>query len=230
MTLLAGFEVLLHRYSGQEDLVLCTPASGRHRSQTKDLIGYFNNILPMRFDLRGDPTFVEVVRRTRRVALDAFKYQDLPFQIIADSPNLKAVSLSRVLFSLDIEWPPKLALSGLTGEAWAVRTETSDFDLSVSLWVEGEELRGVFEYKTELFRRGHDRPDDRRLSSNCWRRSPRNPDMAISSLPVRRKTRARVRAAPVGRAPIRVSAPRFSDRAADHQRMGGHPGHPSHRH
>ena len=51
MTLLAGFEVLLHRYSGQEDLVLCTPASGRHRSRTKDLIGYFNNILPMRFDL-----------------------------------------------------------------------------------------------------------------------------------------------------------------------------------
>ena len=62
MTLLAGFEVLLHQYSGQEDLVLCTPASGRHRSQTKDLIGYFNNILPMRFDLGGDPTFVEVVQ------------------------------------------------------------------------------------------------------------------------------------------------------------------------
>ena len=112
MTLLAAFEVLLHQYSGQEDLVLCTPASGRHRSQTKDLIGYFNNILPMRFDLRGDPTFVELVRRTRKVALDAFKYQDLPFQVIADSPNLKAVPLSRVLFSLDIEWPPKLALAG----------------------------------------------------------------------------------------------------------------------
>ena len=108
MTLLAGFEVLLHRYSGQEDLVLCTPASGRHRSRTKDLIGYFNNILPMRFDLGGDPTSSSWSARTRRVALDAYKYQDLPFLVIADSPNLKAVSLSRVLFSLDIEWPPRL--------------------------------------------------------------------------------------------------------------------------
>ena len=151
MTLLAGFEVLLHQYSGQEDLVLCTPASGRHRSQTKELIGYFNNILPMRFDLSGDPTFTQVLRRTRRVALDAFKYQDLPFQVIADSPNLRALSLSRVLFSVDIEWPPKLALSGLNCEAWAVRTETADFDLTVSLWMEGDELRGVFDYKTELF-------------------------------------------------------------------------------
>ncbi len=85
------------------------------------------------------------------MALDAYKHQDLPFLVIADSPNLKAVPLSRVLFSLDIEWPPRLALPGLTSEARAIRTGMSDFDLSVSMWEEGEELRGVFEYKTELF-------------------------------------------------------------------------------
>ena len=142
----------MHRYSGQEDLVLCTPASGRHRSQTKELIGYFNNILPMRFDLGGDPTFVEVLRRTRRVALDAFKYQDLPFQVIADSPNLKAVSPQPGAV---------LPRHRMAAEAHAVGPDVrgvggphrrlSDFDLSVSLWKEGEELRGVFEYKTELF-------------------------------------------------------------------------------
>ncbi len=182
MTLMAAFELLLHRYSGQEDLVLCTPASGRHRSQTKDLIGYFNNILPMRFDLTGDPSFVELVRRTRRVALDAYKHQDLPFLVIADSPNLKAVPLSRVLFSLDIEWPPRLALPGVTAEARAMRTGMSDFDMSVSMWEEGEELRGVFEYKTELF----DEDTIARVIADyqeLLERLADDPDAAISSLP-----------------------------------------------
>ena len=183
MTLLAGFEILLHRYSGQEDMVLCTPVSGRHRSGSKDLIGYFNNILPMRFDLRGDPRFVELVRKTRQVALDAYKHQDLPFQVIVDSPNLKAVSLSRVLFSLDVEWPPKLALSNLTCEARALRTETSDFDLSVSLWEDGEELRGVFEYKTELF----DADTVRRMIADyqdLLAALAENPERTITSFPV----------------------------------------------
>ncbi len=195
MTLLAGFEILLHRYSGQEDLVLCTPASGRHRSQTKELIGYFNNILPMRFDLRDNPTFVDLVRRTRRVALDAYKYQDLPFLVIADSPNLKAVSLSRVLFSVDIEWPPKLTLSGLECEAWAVRTDTADFDLTVSLWMEGEELRGVFEYKTELFDQetiAQMIADYRELLADARQRCPR---WRYRLLPARTKRDAEVRLA-----------------------------------
>jgi thioesterase domain-containing protein/acyl carrier protein len=194
MALLAGFEVLLHQYSRQEDLVLCTPASGRHRSQTKDLIGYFNNILPMRFDLSGDPTFVELVRRTRRVALDAYKNQDLPFLVIADSPSLKAVPLSRVLFSLDIEWPPKLELPGLTSEASAIRMETVDFDLTISLWLEGEELRGVFEYKTELF-------DDETIARmiadyrELLARLAEEPATALSALPDRTRRDADLRLA-----------------------------------
>jgi thioesterase domain-containing protein len=203
MTLLAAFEVLMHQYSGQEDLILCTPASGRHRSQTKELIGYFNNILPMRFDLRGDPTFAEVVRRTRKVTLDAFKFQDLPFQVIADSPNLKAVSLNRVLFSLDIEWPPKLTLAGLRSEAWAVRTETADFDLSVSLWLDRDEIRGVFEFKTELF---NDDTIARMIADYCelLKALAENPEIAMSSLPSRAKPDAELRMSTAGR-----NAPKF---------------------
>jgi thioesterase domain-containing protein/acyl carrier protein len=152
----------------------------------------------MRFDLCGDPTFVEVLRRTRRVALDAFKYQDLPFQVIADSPNLRALSLSRVLFSVDIEWPPKLTLSGLTSQAWAVRTDTADFDLTVSLWMEDEELRGVFEYKTELFNEdtiARATADYLELLATVADK----PDTAISTLPARTKPDAESRVAPVGR-------------------------------
>ena len=122
-----------------------------HRAGTRDLIGYFNNILPLRLDLRGDPPFVELVRQARRVALDAFKHQDLPFQMIADAPNLGAVRLGRVLFSLDMVWPPGLSLDGLACTSRAIRTETSDFDLFVSIWEEDGGLRGVLEYKTALF-------------------------------------------------------------------------------
>jgi thioesterase domain-containing protein len=206
MTLLAGFEVLLHRSSGQEDLVLCTPTSGRHRSGSKDLIGYFNNILPMRFDLRGDPRFVELVRRTRRVALDAFKHQDLPIQVIADSPNLKAVTLSRVLFSLDIEWPPKLALSGLTCEAQALRTGTSEFDLSVSLWEDGAALRGVFEYKTELF---HEETVAWLIADylDVLEALAQDPERTLSSLPAATRPGMTERLAAVPRAPVVLRAP-----------------------
>jgi thioesterase domain-containing protein len=208
MTLLAGFEVLLRQYSGQEDLVICTPASGRHRSQTKELIGYFNNILPLRFDLCGEPTFVQVLERTRRVTLDAFKYQDLPFQVIVDSPNLKTFSFSRVLFSVDIEWPPKLTLPGLTSEAWAIRTETADFDLTVSLWMEGEEFKGVFEYKTELFNDDTIAgviTDYRELLATI----AKNPEVAISALPAKDKPDAELRVVHPGRRKSAYHAPSF---------------------
>ena len=227
MTLLAGFEVLLNRYTGQEDLVLCTPASGRHRSQTKELIGYFNNILPMRFDLHGDPSFVDVVRRTRQVVLGAFRYQDLPFQFIADSPNLKAVSLSRVMFSLDIEWPPKLRLPGLVSEPWAVRTKTADFELSISLWLDGEELRGVFEYRTELFHAdtiARMIADYRQLMELVAER----PQTAVSPLAWPNKTRCRAARRIKRPKAVEIPSAEHTDPVPDRQGMGGHPGHPSH--
>lgn len=151
MILLAGFQALLHRHTGQEDLVIGSPVTGRHRSQSRDLIGYFNNILAMRFDLSGDPDFLELVRRTRRVALDAFRHQDVPLQRVADTPALRRVPLNRVLFSLDMPWPPALILPGLEVASHAVETGTSDFDLSVSMWEEGGRLDGTARYKSELF-------------------------------------------------------------------------------
>jgi thioesterase domain-containing protein len=208
MTLLAGFASLLHRYSGQEDLVICTPAAGRHRSGTRDLIGYFNNILPMRLDLRGDPRCVELIRKTKRVALDAYKHQDLPVQVIADAPNLKAVTLSRVLFSLDIEWPPKLALPGLACEARAIRTETSDFDLFVSIWEEGGGLRGVFEYKTGLFDEG---TVERMIADygNVLAAIAEDPERTVSSLPAVSRPGAAEPAPLAGRGQAEYQPPRF---------------------
>ena len=151
MVLLAAFAAMLHRQSGQDDLVIVTPTSGRHRSGTRDLIGYFNNLLPIRLDLSGDPSFAALVAQARREALEAFRHQDLPFQSISEAPSLRSVPLGRCLFSLDIGWPPPLNLSGLDSEPRAIRNPTSDFDLFVSIWEESGGLRGAFVYRTALF-------------------------------------------------------------------------------
>ena len=80
MTLLAGFQTLLHRYSGQNDIIVGSPISNRPRSETENLIGFFLNNLALRTDLSGDPTFREVLSRVRRTALDAYANQDIPFE------------------------------------------------------------------------------------------------------------------------------------------------------
>ena len=151
MTLLTGFGALLHGSTQQEDLLLCTPVTGRHRPQSKELIGYFNNILPMRLDLSGDPSLLDLLRRTRRVALDAYNNQDVPFHWNAELPALRRIPLSQLLFSLDMEWPPKLDLAGLDCEPIAVDTGAADFDLSVSLWTSRGQIFGNLRYKQELF-------------------------------------------------------------------------------
>lgn len=151
MVLLAGFAALLARRTGQTDLLICIPASGRHRALSKGLIGYFNNLLPLRIDASGAPTLRELVQRTRAATLDAYRGQDVPFQRLADLPALRRIPLSRLLFSLDMPWPPVLGLEGLTCTPLVTETGTADFDLSVSLWMEGEGVRGALRRKTALF-------------------------------------------------------------------------------
>ena len=80
MTLLAAFQVLLHRYSGQDDIAVGSPIAGRSRPELEGLIGFFVNTLVLRGDLSGDPGFRELLRRTRRTAIDAYAHQDLPFE------------------------------------------------------------------------------------------------------------------------------------------------------
>ena len=87
MTLLAAFQVLLHRYTGQDDFAVGTPIAGRTRPELEGLIGLFVNTLVMRGDLSGDPGFRELLRRVRRTAIEAYSHQDLPFeQIVTAAP------------------------------------------------------------------------------------------------------------------------------------------------
>src|SRR5262249_37905255 len=146
MTLLAGFEAMLYQHTLQDDMLVCTPVIGRNHSQTKQLIGYFNNILPMRFDLQGDPSLLDVVRRPRQVVLNACRYQELPYHLIVERPRLNHLSISRALFSVDMEWPPPLPLAGLVSTPRDVPTDTADFDLGVAFREEQGRLHGMIKY------------------------------------------------------------------------------------
>lgn len=84
MALLAGFETVLHRYSGQDDIVVGSPIANRNRRELEPLIGFFVNILVMRGDFTGNPSHREVMRRVKATALAAFDHQDLPFERLVD--------------------------------------------------------------------------------------------------------------------------------------------------
>ncbi|ELR96360.1 condensation domain-containing protein [Gloeocapsa sp. PCC 73106] len=151
MTLLAAFKTLMYIYSQQQDLLICFPVSGRHHPQSKDLIGYCNNILPIRSNLSGDLSFLELLTQVRQTALNAYKNQDIPFQSLSNLPNLRQTSLTKALFSVDMRWPPQLSLNQLEIESLYLHTGRVNFDISLSIWEELNHLKGVLEYKTDLF-------------------------------------------------------------------------------
>ena len=85
MTLLAAFQVLVHRYSGQEAFAIGSPIANRNRSELENLIGFFVNSLVMRTDVSGDPEFLDLLRRVRRAALEAYAHQDVPFERLVEA-------------------------------------------------------------------------------------------------------------------------------------------------
>ena len=155
MTLLAAYNTLLHQYTGQEDLVICSPVIGRNRVETEQLIGYFNNIVVMRTNLapQAEPlTFRHVLRRVRQVVLDAYDHQEVPFQKVAEFPNLVRTPLARALFVLQ-DYPGRyLQLSGITVKPLEIDNGMADFDLFLIIEQKAEKLSATLKYKSDLFR------------------------------------------------------------------------------
>ncbi len=155
MTLLAAFQSLLSRYSGQDDIVVGTPIAGRNRAETENLIGFFINTLVMRTDLSGDPTFVETLRRVREVALGAYEHQDVPFEKLVEELNpersLSHSSLFQVSLILQNAPGARLQLPGLSLQTMEVESRTAKFDLTMSLAEDEQGLEGWLEYNTDLF-------------------------------------------------------------------------------
>ena len=155
MVFLGALQVLLSRYSGQEDIAIGTPIAGRTRAETEELIGFFVNTLVMRTDLSGDPSFREALSRVREVALGAYDHQDLPFEKLVEElqpeRDLSRVPLSQVFFALQNMPQEALELPDLALEQQKVESGTVKFDLSFFLSEVEQGLRGRLVYNADLF-------------------------------------------------------------------------------
>ena len=155
MTLLAAFQVLLYRYSGQEDVVVGLPIANRNRPEVEGLIGFFVNTLVLRSDFCGNPSFREFLLRVRDVCLGAYAHQDLPFEKLVEElrpdRDLSRNPLFQVMFVLQNTPRPFLQTAGLSIERIDILPATSLFDLSMYLRERDGKLIGFFEYNTDLF-------------------------------------------------------------------------------
>ncbi len=155
MTLLSAWQLLLSRYSGQEDVVVGTPVAGRTRLETEPLIGFFANTLVLRTDLSGGLSFGGLLRRVREATLGAYQHQDLPFEKLveelAPERSLSHTPLFQVLFALQNAERSALELGGLEVERLGTGDGGAKFDLSLTLGERGEGLRGSLAYRAELW-------------------------------------------------------------------------------
>lgn len=155
MTLLAGFVTLLHRYTGQSDLVVGSGIANRNRRETEGLIGCFANTLVLRTDASGQPTFRQLLGRVREVALGAYAHQDLPFeqlvQELQPARDLSRNPLFQVMFILQNVPEDVIDLPGLTTVPLARGGGTTKFDIWFSLTDGPDGLAGIVEYSTDLF-------------------------------------------------------------------------------
>jgi amino acid adenylation domain-containing protein len=157
MLLLAGFKTLLHRYTGQQDIVVGTDVANRNWAETEALIGFFVNQLVLRTDLSGVPTFRELLGRVRETALGAYTHQDLPFDKLVEALRPDRAASSTPLFQAKLVMQnvpmPELTLSelGLHPFDVAEGPGTAKLDLLLTL-MEGEQgIGGTLEYSTDLF-------------------------------------------------------------------------------
>lgn len=188
MTLLACFNVLLHRYSGETDIVIGTPISGRHGlDEIKDLIGFFVNTLALRTDLSGNPSFRQLLGRVREMALRAYRHSTLPFDKLVEILRPDRVSHRNPLFDIMINiheasWH-EFRLDGLNIEEWKLAEPLSNLALSLSFMLDNDCMFLTLKYQPALLDEwrinlmlGHMKT----LLEGCVA----NPDQSIAMLPL----------------------------------------------
>ncbi|MEO6238545.1 MAG: amino acid adenylation domain-containing protein [Vicinamibacterales bacterium] len=157
MTLLAGFQILLARYAGQEDVVVGSTIAGRNQAETEGLIGFFINTLALRTNLRGNPTFKEVLRRVKETAVGAYAHQDLPFERLVEDLQPERdpghTPFFRVMFQFKSSQGRQLAMHELAVEHLSTSTASSKFDLMLTILDDDGVLTPWMEYSAGLFGR-----------------------------------------------------------------------------
>ncbi len=155
MVLMAAFQAVLARYSGQDDFPVGTPVAGRNRLEIEGLIGFFVNNLVLRGDLAGDPTFRELLGRVRETELAAQAHQDVPFEKLveelASERSLAHAPLVQVMFALQNTPGGSLEVQDLRLRAVNPEPTAAKFDLTLSLSEHDGGLSGTVEYATDLF-------------------------------------------------------------------------------
>jgi natural product biosynthesis luciferase-like monooxygenase protein len=155
MTLLAGFKVLIHRYTGQHDIVVGAPLAGRDAAETEDLIGFFVNSLALRTNLGGDPTVKELLGRVRDGMLGAYEYRELPYEKLVEElqpqRNLSFDPICQVFFALQNMPTAPLKLPGITLSIAPVYTGTAKSDLTVWAIEQPDGIEVTAEYNLDIF-------------------------------------------------------------------------------
>ena len=189
MTLLAAYNVLLARHTGDEDIIVGSPIAGRTRSETEGLIGLFVNTLALRTDVSGDPTFRELLARVRNTMVEAYAHQDLPFDrlvhLLQPARDRSRTPVFQTMFDLQNarDGSGFATFGGLRASRVPVPAVTAKFDLQLSFSEGNGELSGLLLYNTDLF----DEPTIVRLAEHMrvlLESIVANPDAQISKLSI----------------------------------------------
>lgn len=155
MALLAGFQLLLSRLCGQDDVAVGTPIANRKRQELENLVGFFANTLVLRTDMSGNPSFIELLAQVKQVTLDAFTHQDAPFEQVVDDLNIKRDAsrnpLFRVMFALQKFPLDEIPLADVDMSPISLQVDTTHFDLEVHLWRRDGAITGYFAYSQDIF-------------------------------------------------------------------------------
>lgn len=159
MTLLAAFEVLMGRWSGQSDFGVGTPVAGRSRPEVEHLIGFFVNTVVLRADLAGDPSFADLLGRVRDDALGAYEHQDVPFERVVDevSPDreLDRTPLFQSMFSLDDDADDRpVRLGDVTGSRYELDLDAVKFDLLLQTARRPDGVAAAFFHRADMWHPG----------------------------------------------------------------------------
>jgi len=150
--LLAAYATLLHRYTGQTDIVIGSPFAGRQRRELEDIVGYFVSMLPLRARFEGDPPFTDVLRAVRETTLGSLEHQDAPYDMLEAAGAGKAGgSPYQTVFILQNAATATAKLGSLTAAPVGFETSIAKVDLTLSVTEWDGALRVSFEYRTDLF-------------------------------------------------------------------------------
>jgi amino acid adenylation domain-containing protein len=187
MTMLAAFQVLLARYTGQEDIVVGSPITNRGHVEAEPLIGIFVNMLVLRTKLDGDPAFREVLRRVREMTLQAYQNQDLPLESVVEAlapkRDLGWNPLYQVMFNFLKERPRSYLVRDVSLQPIEIENRSAMLDLTLTLFDGQAGLRGCINYNADLF----EAETVRRMVSHfrtLLEGIAADPDLRISQLPL----------------------------------------------